>query len=165
MSEPTTPMRGFPEDARTAAVRTAIHDFLRTDRMHRAAIERKLADLGIHRTQHMTLLDIKRHGGIGTQRAIAERFDISPAAVAVTLRKLEESGYITRRTGAHDSRCKEVQLTEKGDAILATSYEAFTAVDRAMFADFTEEELALFSAMLSRLQNALREEGEGEGDL
>lgn len=165
MKEPTTPARDFSEDARTAAVRTAIHDFLRTDRMHRAAIECKLADLGIHRTQHMTLLDIKRHGGIGTQRAIAERFDISPAAVAVTLRKLEESGYIIRRAGKHDSRCKEVQLTDKGEEILAISYEAFTTVDRAMFADFTEDELSLFSSMLARLQAALREADESEGSL
>ena len=165
MNKPKTPLGGFPEDARTAAVRTAIHDFLHTDRMHRAAIERKLADLGIHRTQHMMLLDIKRHGGIGTQRAIAERFDISPAAVAVTLRKLEEGGYITRRTGATDNRCKEVRLTEQGERILATSYEAFTAVDRAMFADFTAEELALFSSMLTRLQAALREAEGEEGAL
>lgn len=155
MPDHTTTARGFVEDARTAAVRTAIHDFMRTDRMHRAAIERKLADLGIHRTQHMMLLDIKRHG-LGSQREIAERFDISPAAVAVTLKKLEENGYITRKAGAQDSRCKEVRLTEKGEAILATSYEAFTAVDLAMFADFTEEELTAFSAILARLQAALR---------
>lgn len=156
MSEKAFSPHGFSEDARTAAVRTAIHDFLHTNRMHRAAIEGRLADLGIHRTQHMMLLDIKRHGGIDSQRAIAERFDISPAAVAVTLRKLEEGGYITRRAGASDSRCKEVQLTERGEQILKISYNAFTAVDLAMFSDFTEEELACFSSMLSRLQNALR---------
>ena len=155
MSDHTTTARGFAEDARTAAVRTAIHDFMRTDRMHRAAIERKLADLGIHRTQHMMLLDIKRHG-LGSQREIAERFDISPAAVAVTLKKLEENGYITRKAGTHDSRCKEVQLTERGEEILKVSYESFTAVDLAMFSDFSEEELTAFSATLARLQASLR---------
>lgn len=163
MSDKTMPEHVFQEDARTAAVRTAIHAFMRTDRMHRAAIERKLAALGIHRTQHMTLLTIKRQGGIGTQRAIAERFDISPAAVAVTLRKLEEGGYITRRAGAQDGRCKEVQLTERGEQILKLSYEAFTAVDLAMFTDFTEEELAAFSATLTKLQGALRAAEEAEG--
>lgn len=156
MSVEATPTHAFAEDARTAAVRTAIHSFMHTNRMHRAAIERKLADLGIHRTQHMMLLDIKKNGGIGTQRALAERFDISPAAVAVTLKKLEEGGYIARRAGAHDSRCKEVRLTERGEEILRSSYEAFTAVDLAMFADFTEDELAAFGAMLARLQSALR---------
>ena len=129
---------------------------MHTDRMHRTAIERTLADLGIHRTQHMMLLDIKRHGGLGTQRTIAERFNISPAAVAVTLRKLEEGGYIKRRAGAHDSRCKEVQLTAKGEDVLKVSYDAFTGVDLTMFSDFSEEELALFSSMHARLQAALR---------
>ena len=162
MSEAIAPLRAFSEDARTLAVRTAIHDFMRTDRMHRAAIERKLADLGIHRTQHMMLLEIKRHGGIGTQRSIAERFDISPAAVAVTLRKLEEGGYIARRAGTQDNRCKEVRLTERGEEILKTTYESFTAVDLAMFADFSAEELTAFSGMLSRLQSALRA-ADGEG--
>ena len=156
MSVEATPAHTFAEDARTAAVRTAIHSFMHTNRMHRAAIERKLADLGIHRTQHMMLLDIKKSGGIGTQRALAERFDISPAAVAVTLKKLEEGGYIERRAGAQDSRCKEVRLTERGEEILKTTYEAFTAVDLAMFADFTEDELSAFGAMLARLQSALR---------
>ena len=164
MTLPTPPWEARAADnPRHEAVRRTIHTFMHTDRLHRAAIERALAGLGLHRTQHRVLLYLAHHGGTGTQRAIAEEFEVSPAAVAVTLRKLEAAGYLCRRTAECDSRCKEVTLTEAGQDILARSYDAFSAVDLSMFAALTEEELALFSSLLLRVQEGLRTEG-GRGD-
>jgi DNA-binding MarR family transcriptional regulator len=150
------------QDARHESIRRTIHTFMHTDRLHRAAIERALAGLGLHRTQHRVLHYLAHHGGAGPQRAIAEEFEVSPAAVAVTLRKLEGAGYLCRRTAEADGRCKEVALTEAGKDILAKSYDAFTAVDLSMFASLTEEELSLFSSLLLRMQEGLRRE-EGRG--
>ena len=151
-----------PADPRTEAVRETIHRFLHTDRLHRAAIERALGDLGIHHSQHRMLVHLHRHGAHVSQRTLAEEFDISPAAVAVTLGKLEKNGYIRRSADGTDARCKTIEITEAGREILRVSYDSFTAVDLAMFSDFTESELAAFRATLDRMQAALaRLAGEG----
>ena len=144
-----------PTDARTEEVRRTIHTFLHTDRLHRIAIERALADLGIHHSQHRMLLHIKRHGGAVSQKTLAAEFDISPAAVAVTLGKLEKNGYIRRRPAEGDGRCKTIGLTEAGEEILRVSYDSFTAVDLAMFEALSGEELASFRGTLLRMQEAL----------
>ncbi len=144
-----------PADARTEAVRRTIHTFLHTDRLHRAAIERALGDLGIHHSQHRMLVHLHRHGGAVSQKALAEEFDISPAAVAVTLGKLERGGYIRRTAAAGDGRCKEIEITEAGREILRVSYDSFIAVDLAMFSELSEEELTAFRETLLRMQTAL----------
>ena len=144
-----------PADPRTEAVRETIHTFLHTNRLHRTAIERALSDLGIHHTQHRLLVHLHRHGGALSQRAIAEEFDVSPAAVAVTLGKMEKAGYIRRASAPSDNRCKTIEITEAGQEILRTSYASFTAVDLLMFADLSEAELSAFRDTLGRMEAAL----------
>lgn len=144
-----------PAATREEAVRHAIHTFMHTGRLHRSAIERAVADLGIHPTQHRMLCHIERCGGCISQKQLAEEFRISPAAVAVTLGKLEKAGYILRRVGTTDGRCKEIEVTEAGDALLRISRDSFAEVDLAMFAALSDGELAAFTEMLARLQAAL----------
>ncbi len=146
---------------REGAVREAVHALLYTMRLHRAAIERALADLGIHHSQHRMLVHLHRHGGEVAQRVLSEELDISPAAVAVTLRKLEEQGLILRKAGGKDGRCKAVTITREGEELLRTSHGAFTAVDLSMFASLNEEELSSLRDTLLRMQAALTEEAEG----
>ncbi len=155
MKEPIFPPRGV-EDARAEAVHRTIHDFMYTDRLHRAAIEQALGALGIHRSQHRMLLHLFRAGGRLSQRALAEELDISPAAVAVTLGKLEAAGYIRRELSESDGRCKTIAVTAAGEALLTESRSAFAEVDLAMFAELSDGELLHFSSMLDRLQEALK---------
>lgn len=144
-----------PADERTEAVRETVHGLFYTMRLHRAAIERSLAKAGIHPSQHRMLVFLHRNGGAAAQRALSEEFNISPAAVAVTLRKLEEGGYISRIAEKEDGRRKSVRITAAGEAILKTTYHSFTAVDLAMFEGFSEEELAAFGGTLLRMQESL----------
>ena len=144
-----------PAATREEAVRHAIHTFMHTGRLHRSAIERRVADLGIHPTQHRMLCHIERCGGCISQKQLAEEFRISPAAVAVTLGKLEKAGYILRTVEPGDGRCKKIAVTEAGEALLRISYNSFCAVDLAMFGDLSDEELAAFTKTLERLQAAI----------
>lgn len=155
MKPQEAPLHISPHPTRAEAVHEAVHSFMHTGRLHRAAIERTVADLGIHPTQHRMLMHIKRCGGCVSQKELSEEFRISPAAVAVTLGKLEKAGYILRTVEAGDGRCKRIAVTEAGDALLRISYDSFCAVDLAMFADLTDEELLSFTETLGRLQAAV----------
>ena len=147
-------------EGRAETVRRTIHDFMYTDRLHRAAIERAISALGIHRSQHRMLVHLHRAGGQLSQRRLAEELDISPAAVAVTLGKLEAAGYIRREASESDGRCKTIAVTAAGEALLEVSRSAFAEVDLAMFSSLSDEELSLFSSLLERLRSALKEVAE-----
>ncbi len=162
MTKPILPPDGA-EGTRAETVHRTIHDFLYTDRLHRAAIERAISELGIHRSQHRMLMHLHRAGGRLSQRALAEELDISPAAVAVTLGKLERAGYIRREPDTADGRRKTIAVTPEGEALLCASRSAFAEVDLAMFSALSDEEIALLSSMLKRLQGALRQ-GEPQGE-
>lgn len=130
--------------------------FIHTDRLHWKAIERNVADLGIHRSQHFVLMRIARVGDGASQKAIADDMEISPAALAVTLKKLEAGGYIVRKTSKEDSRFNRVSLTDKGREIIRVSEEIFARVDEETFRGLSPEEISLFISCLEKMQENLK---------
>lgn len=146
------------ESDRQAFVQSTIRAFISADILHRKTIEEWAADAGIHRSGHRMLMHLTRCETTPTQKDIANHFDISPAAVAVTLKKLESDGYIERgKCGERtDSRFNEIKITERGRDIALASRKYFQHVDSEAFKDFTVEELTVFSSMLERMQNNLK---------
>ncbi len=104
------------------------------------------------------LMHISKYDNIPSQKEIAEHFDISPAAVAVTLKKLEAEGYIERTRGADgDTRQNTISITEKGRREITDTREFFDYVDNTMFKDFSNEEFSTFISLLNKANNNLRE--------
>lgn len=137
----------------------AVRLLMLTDRLHRAAIEAQIEKLGIHRSQHFVLMSLSHREGELTQTEIANMLDISPAAVTVTLQKLEKSGLIERKTSGEDARTKIIRLTEEGKKTVKKTHELFLEVDDAMCGGMTGEELDALCAYLSRMSDNLKAEG------
>ena len=77
--------------------------------------------------------------------------DISPAAVAVTLKKLERGGYISRQCLAEDNRMNHVGMTEKGQEAIDKSIICFREIEEAVFQGFSQEEMELFYRFFQRV--------------
>ena len=135
------------------------YKMIQTDRKHRCVLESFLSSFGIHRSQHMVLLHLAKED-YPSQKALAEHFKISPAAIAVTLRKLEQSGFIEREAGKDDCRLNSISLTAKGKGLVEKSKELFDETDYAMFKDFTDEEYDVFCSCLNKMMNGLTEYSE-----
>ena len=133
-----------------------------TDRLHRAAIEAQIDKLGIHRSQHFVLMSLSRQSGEITQTDIANMLDISPAAVTVTLKKLEKSGLIERQTSGQDARTKIIKLTDEGKKTVEKTHELFLEVDDTMCGNMTEKELDALCASLSRMAENLKAAGHSD---
>ena len=131
--------------------------FIALDREHHRLLEREVGASGMHRSQHAMLLYIKRCSHAPTQQELAELLLISPAAVAVTMKKLENAGYIERKSDENDSRRNSVSLTEKGEEILTNTKKLVDAVDRRMFEGFSPEEYEVFTRCLDKMQKNLSE--------
>ena len=99
--------------------------------------------------------DIEKWCGQGiTVKEMAERLQITPAAITVALSKLERDGLISRKTGA-DSRYNEIEITEKGKEIVERSKNHFAKVDREAFQGIDESELLVFEKCLDKMYSNL----------
>lgn len=137
--------------------RECIHIFMKADRLRRKYIEKKIGLLGIHHSQHRVLMYLARCENAPNQKEIAHHFDISPAAVAVTLKKLENNGYINRTVARDDSRFNYINLTDKGKDIIVKSAAVFDEIDTKTFSDFTDGEIDEFTRLLNKINNAITE--------
>lgn len=141
----------------------AIRMMMTTDRMHKQVFDKRLADIGIHRSAHIILLNIYKNNGLSSQKRLAEILGISPAAVTGALKRLEKNGFIARKFG-QDTRYNEVSLTDKGRELLHSARSMFCEVDRGLFRDFSEEELDVYVTCLKKMQcNMEKMKNETEG--
>lgn len=115
---------------------------------HRNAIQAELARAGLQEIGHPILLCIlqsAQHGEEGSgstpaQRELAQLLNISPAAVATSLKSLEKNGYIHRTPGERDARRNQVELTDKGRQAVEDCKICLRRVNRRMFRDFSPQE-------------------------
>ena len=134
---------------------------MHTDRMHRTLLDECAKSIGLHRTAHMILMCLARMDKSPSQKELAEKHDITPAAVTGILKSLECDGYIERHAG-QDTRYNEISITEKGREVVAHSREFFRSVDTALFAGFTDGELEAYISMLTKIQENMQNYRKGE---
>ena len=151
-------------------LKESVEMFRRTDRMHRRVFEKHTTTaFDIHFSQHITLMYISRNENI-TQKMIAEHFKISPAAVAVTLKKLEAKGLVFKNVSDEDSRCNMIKITDEGRRIVNETHKLFTDIDYAMFDGVSDDEMDTFIECLEKIQRNLKKveqslsEERGSGD-
>ena len=143
---------------------SATATMMHTSRLHKSLIHSYVKDIGIHRTQHRILMHLAKCDKIPSQKELAEHLDITPAAVTGAIKQIEKDGYIKRTLGK-DTRFYEIEITEKGRAMVALTREKFLEADTAMFAGFSDEELDVYMAFLERLsENIKRKIGTKEGE-
>lgn len=128
--------------------------FRRADGAFRRAIERRVKDTGVYRSQHALLMHLNRQPNC-SQVELAGLLDVSPAAIAVSIKKLEKGGYIRRETDESDNRVHQVTITEKGEQVIQKSITMFQEVEAQMFAGFSDEEMKLMDGFLERIYHNL----------
>lgn len=136
--------------------------FRRTDFMLRRCIGKKLRTLDeeIYRSQHRLLMHLGENPNC-SQNELAARLGISPAAVAVSLNKLEKGGYIVRETNLDDHRSNRVSITDRGNQVISRSIQLFDEVEYGMFEGFETEEMEQFYEFLQRAYQNLSKMQEG----
>ena len=128
----------------------AIETMMKTNRTHHRLIEEKVRSVGLHRTSHMVLMYLSHDEDSPSQRELAERLCVTPAAITGILNNLERDGLI-RRCSGKDSRTNEIVITDEGRAIVERSRELFFEVDTEMFAGLSEDELLAYISTLEKI--------------
>lgn len=133
----------------------AAQKMVETHRSHHRIADSLLNQTGVHHSQHHTLLYLSKHPDV-SQADIAKALEITPAAAAVTLKKLESGGYITRETKGKDNRCNLVNLTQKGFDVIRQGQQYIDFLEASTFSGFEETEIALLYDFLDRMNENLK---------
>ena len=130
---------------------------------HRNAVNTELTARGLSEVGHPMLLTILQRSEDGgqaeqcqAQRDLAQTLNISPAAVANSLKSLERGGYIRREPGRGDARRNRVLLTEKGCQAVEDCNQVFQVVANRALAGFTDDEQEQLRLFRQRMLNNLR---------
>ena len=126
------------------------------NRLHRCAIDSKVSKAGLPRSQHMMLMHLNRRDFKVSQKELADHFEISPVAVAVTLKKLESDGYIEKAASKDDSRFNEIAITEKGRSVVEFSHKVFSETDEKTFEGISDEERIILLEILDKVEKNLK---------
>ncbi len=78
---------------------------------------------GLSMPQFSILMQLYRHGYCGISD-ISDRFEISNAAASQHVENLVQAGLIGRTEDPHDRRAKQIQLSEKGRALIQHGFGA-----------------------------------------
>lgn len=151
-----TILKGENMDNSKFSDRQVIRRLICVNRMHMTVTENSVRQLGVHRSQHHMLMAIGAKSGI-SQKDIATHMEISPAAVAVALKKLESAGLVERQASEDDSRINNIRLTQLGEDITKQSRDAFDAIDASILKDFSDEDKETLCTLLDRMKQNLKE--------
>ena len=124
--------------------------YIKIMRQHRNFIDQRLSRTGVYRSQHQILMTLSDYSN-ESQKELAEHIGVSAATIAVSVKKLEKGGYITRVVDEDDNRINKLCLTEKGEEIVIYSRQFFRNVEAQMFHGFTIEELLIMEQYLDRM--------------
>jgi DNA-binding MarR family transcriptional regulator len=127
-----------------------IHQLILFAIKHRKIMQRYLEETGVYHAQHRLLMEIAKNP-CASQNDIARRMDISPATVAVSLKKLEKGGYILREMDEGDNRLNKITITGKGREVVEESRRIFDMTDRLVLDGFSEEEKRNLFALLQKI--------------
>jgi DNA-binding MarR family transcriptional regulator len=124
-------------------------------RMRGKMADQLMENKRLFRGQGILLMVISQNGGL-TQSEIADWLKISPAAATKVIKRLEQEGYLERRSDEKDDRVSRVFIRPEGLAVIEDVQSSFKRLDDKTFKGFTEEDLVNFSNFLVRIQENLQ---------
>ncbi len=117
---------------------------------HRNMMDKKFRETGLYFGQPPILKYLSMHDN-ATQQEIADFLGVTKSTVAVSVKRMEETGLIMRVVDKDDARRNNLQLTQKGKELQAYADNYFRKADLATFDGFNEQELIILGRFLKRM--------------
>ena len=122
----------------------------RAARKHMEKIHQSLERYGVQKTFGPILRELSIAEG-KTQAELAEGMGISPPSMSVNLQKMEQAGFLIRKTDDEDMRQIRLFLTRKGKSTAVKAGREIAATDRKLVEVLTQEEEAELKNLLTKI--------------
>ncbi|WP_433476311.1 MarR family winged helix-turn-helix transcriptional regulator [Spirillospora sp. CA-142024] len=123
-------------------------------RAHRAVLQRRMAQLGLHLGQELLIVDI-HHNPDTTQAELVQRIGLEQPTIAKALTRMERTGFIQRTTDPGDRRVTRLRLTERGEAVVDAVTAAWAETEAQATAGLTDTEAQQFVRLLTAVRDNL----------
>ena len=105
---------------------------------------------GLHPGQVAVLQELQKKEGM-SQRELADALHIKPPTVAVSIKRMEKSGFVERHADEKDQRMLRIYLTEYGKKVNSEILELLRQNEKELFSGFEEGEMYLFKRCLKQM--------------
>ena len=112
-----------------------------------------LKPVGITLAQHVVLRELDTGPGV-TAATLSRAVQVSPQAMMILLKGMEQEGLITRANHPRHPNVLEVHISDAGREALHAGHAAIAPVEAKVTQTFTEVELARLSELLARFGRA-----------
>jgi DNA-binding MarR family transcriptional regulator len=116
-----------------------------------------LKPVGLSPSQYVALFELDKQSGI-TAATLARACLVTPQAMMILLKTMEQQGLITRSSHPRHPNVLELHMTEVGREALQAARERVDPIERRVFGVFTPNDLAAFRGFLLRFIAAFEEE-------
>jgi DNA-binding MarR family transcriptional regulator len=140
-------MAATGSDARTAAPASLL--IAQLARGTRRRIEDAVAPLGL-RPRELLALQHLREQGPSAQQMLVESFGIDATNLVGVLNSLEDAGLIRRRRDRADRRRAIIELSTKGEQVLAKLDRSLREIDDEILGTLTASQREAFSDLLAQ---------------
>ena len=122
--------------------------------LQKQCLNKLLSDRGIHFGQPPLLFTLRQLGRC-SQKDLAKSLCVSPASIAVSLKRMEKAGLIMRVPDPDDLRSNRIELTEAGKASADYAEQGLREVSGQSYCGFSEEEFSLLMDLYRRMRQNL----------
>ncbi len=129
-------------------------DFRALLQTYNACMQKTLAKYGLYPGQPQMLFGIRELQS-PTQNELAAYLNVSKASAGVSLRRLEQAGFVKRVRDKKDTRCVRIALTQKGNEYARWCDIDFEMIFTTMLEDFEGEDVSHALDMLRRMDKSL----------
>jgi len=128
--------------------------FRKLTRLHRGIVTNYLETYGLYPGQPRLLFIIDDEPGLTLSRLV-QQSDQTKEATSVSIRRLEEAGYIRRERNPADARERFLFLTSKGKETADIIHAEFHRINDAMFEPLSDMEKEILQGMFERMSERL----------
>lgn len=122
-------------------------------------------ELGLYQGQ-LPVLDYIRKNPDCNQVDIAQKLHVTPATIAISTKRMEKAGLLTKRVDDDNLRCKRLNITPLGLEKCDAAFESLVRRNEMLLEEFTEQELEVLEGFMDRmLSNLARQMGEDPAKL
>ena len=116
-----------------------------------------LKSVGLTPSQYVALFELGQQPGI-TAATLARACLVTPQAMMILLKTMEQQGLITRSSHPRHPNVLELHMTEVGGEALHTARERVDPIERRVFGAFSPKDQVAFREYLSRFIEAFERE-------
>ncbi len=121
-----------------------------------------MEDMELNPSQAGILFILNNQGRL-SQRQLAEKIGITPPSMTVTLRKLEERGFITKEPDERDQRILRICLSEAGKECIEKIKSIMKDMEEILYRGFSVEERLLFQRLLLEMRENMLDSKDFKG--